>query len=151
MEKSIKKFRYRFSILSYVLFGLGIALALFMIAYNVYRISSEKVTGEYVGSLLLSMSIGVIFLAIAISVLTFSFYTVTKTEIKTRLGLFNSGIKLSDLTEIIQNKKTNKLSVFYKDGEFSNVVISPKYFESFIKEIKTFAPHIILKEFTDNI
>lgn len=150
MEKIFRKFRYRFSVLSCVLFGIGFALALFMIIYNIYRISSGKITSEYISSPLISIIIGIAFFGIALSVLSYSFYTVTKTEIKTRLGIFSSGIKLKDLTEIAHIKSINKLAVFYKDGEFSNIVISPKHFESFIKEVKSYAPHIIVKDYIEN-
>ncbi len=150
MEKTFRKFRYRFSILGCVLFGIGLALALFMIIYNIYRISSGKITSEYISSPLISIIIGIVFIAVAVSVLSCSFYTVTKTEIKTRLGIFSSAIKLKDLTEIAEIKSSKKLAVFYKDEQFSNIVISPKHFESFKKEIKTYAPHIIVKDYIEN-
>ena len=149
MEKTVKRYRYRFSVLSYILFGIGFALALFIIIYNIYRISSGKITSEYLSSVYLSMFIGIIFIGFAISVLICSFYTVTKTQIKTRLSLICSAINLKDLTEIVHIKSTNKLAVFYKNGEFSNVVISPKHFDSFIKEVKLNAPHIIIKDYTE--
>ena len=145
MEKSVKKYRYRFSVLSYVLFGIGFALALFVIIHNIYRISSGKATGEYVGSLTISIVIAIIFIAFALSVLACSFYTITKTHIKTRLGVICTGIKINELTEIVYIKSSDKLAVFYKDGEFSNIVISSKHFDTFVNELKTYAPNIIYK------
>ena len=150
MENTVKKFRYRFSVLSIVLFTIGFALAIFMVVFNTIKISSGKLMADGITNKSISIAIALVFIAFAISVLTCSFYTVTKTEIKTRLGLICTGIKLADLKEIVHFTSTNKLAVFYKDDQYGSIVISPKHFESFVAEVKRFAPNIIFKTYEEN-
>ena len=51
--------------------------------------------------------------------------------------------QLKDIQEIVLFVKDKRLSVIFKDEEFTNIVISPLLFDDFIKSIKTTAPHII--------
>ncbi len=150
METQVKKYRYRFSVLSLVLFGLGFALAIFMISYNLYKIASGKLMSDGITNRTISIVIAIVFLGFAISVLACSFYTVTKTEIKTRLGFIVSGIKLNEIKEIVHFTTSNKLAIFYKDEQFSNIVISPKHFDSFASEVRKFAPSIIYSTHQEN-
>lgn len=147
METQVKKFRYRFSVLSLVLFGIGFALALFMIIFNLYKISSGKLMSDGITNRSISILIALVFIGVAISVLSCSFYTINKTEIKTRLGFIVSGIKLNEIKEIVHFTSLNKLSIFYKDDEYSNVVISPKHFDEFATELRKFAPNIVYRTY----
>ncbi len=145
METQVKKFRYRFSVLSLVLFGIGFALALFMIIFNLYKISSGKLMSDGITNRSISILIALVFIGVAISVLSCSFYTINKTEIKTRLGFIVTGIKLNEIKEIVHFTSLNKLSIFYKDEQYSNVVISPKHFDEFATELRKFAPNIVYR------
>jgi len=147
METQVKKFRYRFSVLSLVLFGIGFALALFMIIFNLYKISSGKLMSDGITNRSISILIALVFIGVAISVLSCSFYTINKTEIKTRLGFIVSGIKLNEIKEIVHFTSLNKLSIFYKDEQYSNVVISPKHFDEFATELRKFAPNIVYRTY----
>lgn len=147
METQVKKFRYRFSVLSLVLFGIGFALALFMIIFNLYKISSGKLMSDGITNRSISILIALVFIGVAISVLSCSFYTINKTEIKTRLGFIVTGIKLNEIKEIVHFTSLNKLSIFYKDDEYSNVVISPKHFDEFATELRKFAPNIVYRTY----
>jgi hypothetical protein len=132
-------------VLSYVLFGIGFVLALFIISYNLYKIASGKLMSDGITSRTISIVIAFVFIGFAVTVLASSFYTITKSEIKTRLGVIVSGISLSEIKEIVHLTSSNTLAIFYKDNEYSNIVIAPKNFDSFAAELRKMAPSIIYR------
>ncbi len=93
----------------------------------------------------ISIVIAIVFIGFAVTVLASSFYTITKSEIKTRLGIIVSGISMSEIKEIVHLTSSNTLAIFYKDNEYSNIVISPKHFDSFANELRKMAPSIIYR------
>lgn len=137
----MKKFRYKFGVGSYILIVLGILISLTTIIINVINITKTPVLDDIL-SYAFAIFIAVIALAFIILVISVANYSITKKEIKTRLGIIVTGIKLNEITQIVHFSKSKRLSIIYKDNEYSNIVISEKHFDDFANEVKKNAPNI---------
>ena len=140
----MKKFKYRFSPLIWVLLSLAMLIAVCTTIINVLIIIDYANKGLQIDyTKIIVIFIAILFFAFIIVVIVNSNYEITQTELKTRLGFIVTGVKLKDIQEIVLFVKDKRLSVIFKDEEFTNIVISPLLFDDFIKSIKTTAPHII--------
>lgn len=140
----MKKFKYRFSPLIWILLSLAMLIAVCTAVINVLQIIDYVNKGLQLDyTKLIVVFIAILFFAFIIVVILNSNYEITQTELKTRLGFIVTGVKLKDIQEIVLFVKDKRLSVIFKDEEFTNIVISPLLFDDFIKSIKATAPHKI--------
>ena len=147
----MKKFKYRFSPLIWVLLSLAMLIAVCTTIINVLQIIDYANKGLQIDyTKIIVIFIAILFFAFIIVVIVNSNYEITQTELKTRLGFIVTGVKLKDIQEIVLFVKDKRLSVIFKDEEFTNIVISPLLYNDFIKSIKATAPHIIYTPYEEN-
>ena len=124
----MKKFKYRFSPLIWVLLSLAILIAVCTTIINVLIIIDYANKGLQIDyTKIIVIFIAILFFAFIIVVIVNSNYEITQTELKTRLGFIVTGVKLKDIQEIVLFVKDKRLSVIFKDEEFTNIVISHFY------------------------
>jgi len=145
----MKKFKYKFTpgLLTLIIIGMVVAIATCTI--NIINIVDPKTLSSKVPSYAIAILFSLLFLAFLILILTISNYEITSTELKTRLGIICTGIKLKEIKTIVHFTKTSRLSIVFTSDEFNNVIIDKKYFDSFASEIKKVAPHVIYSTFEE--
>ena len=140
----MKKFKYNFTPLIWILLITGIAIAILTSVLNiVYIIDATNKDIPINASRIIAILVAFIFMAFIIVVIANSSYEITNLELKTKLGFITSGYKLKDIKEIVLFTKSKRLSLIFKDEEFTNIVIKQMQYDDFIKTLKQKAPHII--------
>lgn len=140
----MKKFRFNFSTIIWVLLSVVVLLFIAGAVFNVLsivefvRVGSKKVI-TYCAILVICM-LGVIFTA---SILAFSFYKIKGDKIYTCLGLLITKIKIEDVVLITHFKKSDKLVVYLKDNTYFVVLIKNTYFDPFVMALREANPKIL--------
>lgn len=144
----MKKYRFKYSIFAIVLISVCMAGCIFCVVWNAIKMIKspfDEYNASYTLAILFSF---VVFLAFA-SALSFAFYTVKDNKIFLRISIINTGTPLDAVTEIVRFPEEKRLSIIFKDGQYSNIVISPEKFNEFIEEVKKTAKHITVRVCSD--
>ena len=131
-----KKYKFKYSALFIVLFGVIYALALTALIWNgirLYTAISEKISlGVYnTISLVISLILPIILIVIITSAFITSSYTLNEESLTVNYGLLKETFKIKDITSIIKNVKYSTLVVSFADGNGYKIVIDEKEFDDF--------------------
>ena len=135
----MEKFKYKFSAVLYVLMGLGVAIAIACLIMNIIRCVNLFTDGNPSGydiiSFVLPMLISVAFIVIIASLLYDSSYCFESQSLVLKFGFIKNRFDYSKIKQIVYFKSSNKLTVYYTDESFTNIVIKDADFEIFAKTL----------------
>ncbi|MGN0818037.1 MAG: hypothetical protein ACI4L9_03610 [Candidatus Coproplasma sp.] len=154
----MKIFKYRFTKLIYALIGAGIALCAVGFGVNLYVCITQGISTavnpaypiiQYCVMFFISAALAVILISLLIS----SYYSVDKTYLKTSFGIIKSKYAIADIETVELNRKTNKLSVFFNNGNYIVIVVKEEWYTDFVQSILDANPKIeysiVSKDSTD--
>lgn len=146
----MKRFPYKFTILAKTLFTVGFILAGAVIAVNLLRfiLTSDKTAYNYI-TLALTLTIAIFAIALEISVLAASYFSVDEKNLTLKWGFLKNTIPTSEITKLVRMEKSSKLIVYYgSEDNFYVVFIDGKYFDGFMQELIK-ANKTVTVEYTD--
>jgi hypothetical protein len=148
----MKVFKFKFSKLNKILIYAGLALAVVGFIVSVINLitgdasTSKNLVYPIIQYTLLFL-IPIAFAVILISLLISSYYSIDDKILKTSFGFIKSSYKIDEITCIVLDRKTNKLSVFFGDTTFIVINVNEDWYEDFINTLLEKNPKI---EYTIN-
>lgn len=148
----MKVFKFRYSKLTTVFIYVGIALAVAAFGVTLYNVikgdflqSNNKVY-PLIGYSVMFI-VAALLLVILISLILSSYYAVGEGTLKTSFGIIKSKFKIENITSVMLDRETNKLTVHFADETFILIVVKPEWYDDFISELLKNNPKI---EYTIN-
>lgn len=136
----MKKFRYKFTklmtaliIIAMVLSVVGFALNLYFCIKNGIKTAAQPLYPILQYSLMFFVTI--VLFALLSSMLFSSYYIVDKKYFKTQFGFIISKYELEKIESVVDNKKTNKLTVIFENGEYIVIVVKPQWYNDFVEAL----------------
>ena len=117
----MRKFKFKFSAVFYVLFGIIYALALTALIWNGIRLFTA-VAGEIelnvynAISLGLSILLPILFIILITAAIISSAYNISGEKLTVNFGFLKDSFKISDIESIIKNVRYSTLYISFKDG-----------------------------------
>lgn len=136
----MNKFKYKFSTPTLVFIGLGIALAIAGAVLNTYNIFADKCWTYASPSIYIIRYVLIYFVAVALivimtSLLLSSYYSVDDKYFYTAFGIIRSKFDIKSIVAIVLDRETNRLSVFFSETQFTNIVVKPEWNDKFVDAI----------------
>ncbi|MDE6597552.1 MAG: hypothetical protein K2K60_02825 [Clostridia bacterium] len=133
----MKVFKYKFSKLTHALIYAGIALCVVGLGVNIYTVivSDIKSAANPVYPIIqyvLMFLIPAVLLVLLISLLVSSYYSIEGQTFKTSFGLIKSKYDISKIQNIILDRTTNKLTVYFDSNTYIVVVVKEEWYNEFI-------------------
>ena len=140
--KNIKRFPYKLTTTMYLLAFGAIALCLTGLGISIYRIVKFGVNGftEYLQSPLI-IGICILGIAVIISILVKSEYAVDEQYFYIRFGIIKDKFSIKDVTSMILDTDTNKLTVYFGEA-YSVLAVNPNNNDEIIKAIREVNPNV---------
>lgn len=140
MEK--QTFKIKFSVVIILLCVAILLLCALGIALSVLRILQEGIHGvtDALKSPFL-IAVCLLCIVIVVSLLIRSQYVVTDEHFITQFGLIKSKFVIKNITSLLLDRQTNKLSVYFGE-EFTVVSTSPAWQEQFVRALLAVNPDI---------
>lgn len=132
----MKKFKFSFSILVYVLCTLALLVLVGAIIFNAKTFflplssATKKVSAVVFSVLCLILIVFVMLLLFC------SFYVFKDKKLYFRLGIFKFNLGIETALMIKEYTKQQKLVLIFNDGKYSVIVINKKYYKDFVEEVK---------------
>ncbi len=146
MKKSpIKRYKFQYSPIIFIMFGLGFALAAAGIALTVWRIATQGADGVYQWLqhiLLLLMS--AILIVVILSMLIKSQYLLYEDKLVLQFGIIRTKYQLKQIFSVHLFKGAGKLAVYFDDfkTKFVNIVVKESWYDDFVKSLLELNPNI---------
>lgn len=143
----MKVFKYKFTKLTISLIYIGIALCFVGLGINIYSIATANI-GEVANLIYpiiqysLMFLIPIVLLVLLISLIFSSYYSIDDKTLKTSFGIIKSKYDINEITTVVLDRTTNKLSVFLKNNSFFVIVVKEKWYEEFIDTLCKANPSI---------
>ncbi len=136
--KSYKSFRYKFTILIWILISLVLAIALAGAGFNVYNIVSHSKLNDSSGIAVsaIILAINILLAIFAISVMVVSKYIVAKNNVYCFFGLIPTKLKIEEITELTHFKASDTLVAYFKDDKYTVIVIAPEKYDDFVEAVR---------------
>ena len=114
------------------------------VGFNVYNIAEYLPfgAGKVIPYVIIAVISACVFV-LSLSMLVRSKYVVKDGCIVSWFGLIKSKIKISDISGFSHFKKTDKLVVYFKNGKYAVIVISPAAFDDFVAAVREYDKTII--------
>lgn len=147
--QTAKYFKYKFTKSMIALAIAALLLCVLGIAVSVYRIIAYglRELTDYLTSPLL-IGICLLCIIIVIALLIRSRYIVTNEHYITQFGLIKSKFPIKDVTSVVLDTATNKLTV-YVGEQYSVLSLSPEWTHDFVQALREVNPKIDYSFTTD--
>lgn len=148
----MKTFKYKFTRLLKALMILGMVLCVVGFGVNLYYCvtNGAKHAADPVYPIMqyvLMFFVTVVLFVLLLSILVRSSYVIDGKFFKTRFGFIVSKYDVEKIENITLDRKTEKLTVTFKSGEFMVIVVKQDWYEEFITALLLANPKI---EYTIN-
>lgn len=146
----MKKFRFKYSPVIWILLALVIALLIGGIIWNAFNLVQYLWAGTFkivIYSLIIALT--AFLLLFALSMLFYGRYVVKSGFIFTYFGLIKSKVEIKNVVQVTHFKKSDKLVVYFSDQKFTVIVIDPKYYDDFVHAVREFNREIIFHSQTE--
>ena len=77
-----------------------------------------------------------------LSILIFSAYIVDEKYFKTKFGFITSKYEIEKIADVTLDRKTNKLTVTFTDGQFIIIVVKKEWYDEFVSALLKVNPSI---------
>lgn len=134
------KFKYKYKNYMYLIFALIYVLAAVCFGWNLYRLivsldnPVQMTAYEYI-RIALCLVLPVAFVVFVTSAIISSYYLISEKQIKVTFGFLSDKYKISEVSSLVKNIRTNRLTMVFDDESTLNVVITPDKFDDFCSEI----------------
>lgn len=138
----MKKFKYKFTRLTFWLLIGGIVLAAACIALNIVRfvniINSNLALDFYnVSSLVIAVVLSIAFIVFATIALLNSYYIIKEKSVVFKFGFIPTKIDVSEVKEVKFEGAKNKLELVFLDDSYFVIMVDKKDYESFVDEFRS--------------
>lgn len=140
----MKKFRFCYSGIVWVMLSAVLALSAFGLYWNVINVLNINL--EYAFRAVSNIIIGLINLALfifVISVMVYGRYVIKDGELISYFGFIKTKTDIKEIVQFTHFKKSNKLVAYFKDSKYTVIVITPNEYEEFILSVREINPAII--------
>lgn len=142
----MKKFRFEYSKLIWILLSLVLVLVAIGITWNIFNLIEYSFLGTFkIVSYSLIVALLTLLLVIVISVMLCSKYVVKDGFVHSYIGIFKNKTDVKDISCFVLFKKSNKLVVYYKDNKYSVVLLSPNDYDDFVLAVREFNHEIAFR------
>lgn len=136
----MKKFKYSFPRVTFILIIVGLAVCLAGFIVNLYVCITQGISYAVNPFLPLILYILMFFVSIVAgglltSVLCSSYYAVDEKSIMTAFGFIRSNYDLKQAEVIVLDRETNKLLLYFNDESYIVVVITPAQYPDFVQAV----------------
>lgn len=143
----MKKFKYKFSRLTYWLIIAGLALSAAGFGINLFvcidsGISSAADPVYPIIQYTLMFAVTIALFVILVSILISSYYAVDETKFITSFGFIKSKYLIKDIETVELDRNTNKLSVYFANDTFVVIVVKEEWYAQFVQAILDVNPKI---------
>lgn len=134
------KFKYKYKNYMYLIFALIYVLAAVCFGWNLYRLivsldnPVQMTAYEYI-RIALCLVLPIVFVAFVTGAIISSYYLISEKHIKVAFGFLSDKYKTSEVSSLVKNIRTNRLTIVFTDESTLNVVIDPAKFDDFCSEI----------------
>lgn len=134
------KLKYKYKNYMYLIFALIYVLAAVCFGWNLYRLivsldnPVQMTAYEYI-RIALCLILPIAFASFVTGAIISSYYLISEKHIKVAFGFLSDKYKTSDVSSIVKNIRTNRLTIVFTDESTLNVVIEPAKFDDFCSEI----------------
>lgn len=136
----MKKFKYTFSRLTFILILVGLAVCLAGFIVNLVICITDGISHAvnpviplvlYILSFIVTIAAG----ALLSSILFSSYYEVGERYLKTAFGFIKSSYEVKKIDTIVLDRETNKLLVYMEDGSYIIIVIRSERYPDFVQAV----------------
>ena len=143
----MKTYKYRFTKVMTAFIWAGMVLALAAFAVNTYLIFTEDIASAAnlfypILRYTLMYLVSTVAFLLLLSILLSSYYSISGTTFKTSFGIIKSKYDISKIENIVLDRKTNKLSIYFDENNFIVVVVKEEWYEKFIDDLLQANPNI---------
>ena len=142
----MEKFKFKFTAIIYVLIVLGFAFTAVCLVMNIVRIgkviASDTIDAYTIISIALAILMCAAFSVLIIALLVDSSYVFEQKFLVIKFGLIKSNVDYTTIKQIVWFKETNKLTVYYTDESFNNIIIADDEYELFANTLISHNPSI---------
>lgn len=140
----MKKFKLKYSPSIGIILILIIGILLFGIYFGtsdlIYKIKNFE---TQIYKPVLSLTFGFILLVLSLSFIINKKYTVNNDYVILSSGFVQIKYKINDIISFSHFKSSDKLVAYFAENKYTVIIISPKYYDEFVKTVKTVNPAII--------
>ena len=133
----MKKFRFLYLPIIWVLISIILVMCLIGFGWNVYNLTRENLSNTF--NIVSYCFLALITLGLAIfsiSLLFYGRYVIKNAKLYTYFGFIRSTIDISDIVCVTHFKKSNKLVIYLKEQTYSVIVISPDKYDLFVLALR---------------
>lgn len=136
-RSDMKKFRFKYPAVVWVLLAIVFALSVAGLIWNVYNFISF-VNSDTVKTVLYSVIILLVafLVVLTISVAVYGMYVIKGDTLYSYFGLVRSKFDINDITEITHFKKSDKLVVYFSDAKYTVIVIDKTDYDDFVVALR---------------
>ena len=143
----MKVFKYKFSRLTTSLIYLGIVLCVLGLGFNTYSVIASDIisAANPVYPILqhtLMYLVPAVLLVILISLLISSYYQIDGKVLKSSFGIIKSKYAIDEIETVALDRTTNKLAVYFKNGNYIVIVVKEEWYQDFVDELCKANPKI---------
>ena len=140
----MKKFRFRYSPLVWVLLSVVLIICVIGLSLNILNIIEYSFAKGYKLFSYIALCVMTGFVIVfVLSVFIYGRYVIKKHALYTYFGFIYTKTDIKDIVQITHFKKSDKLVLYFSDQKYSVIVISPTEYERFILELRKENPQII--------
>ncbi len=140
----MKSFRFKYSSTVWVLLFLVLILAVAGVFWNVFNLIEYSWAGTFkiiVYTLLIIMTGALTVLVL--SLMVYGKYVIKNDSLYTCFGIFKNKTPVNEIIQITHFKKSDKLVMYFKDGKYTVIVISPENYEQFVLAVREANPSVV--------
>ena len=147
----MKKFKFSYSLPVILLLAAGMLVSVVSIALNVSRLFSDSVPSAYnVVSIITVLLVCVAFLALAVSMLVNSYYSIDEKFFTLRWGLLSNKLEIATMTRVELDSEKKTLTVFYGEENYFVIKSATIPFPDLITELRKINGKIVV-EFSSEV
>lgn len=143
----MKVYKFKFTRTTKIFIYAGLALSVFAIGLNLFFILTDNLSEEAnivypVIRYTLMFLIPVALIVILVSLLLQSYYSIEDKIFKTSFGIIKSKYNIEDITAIVLDRETNKLTVIFKNESFIVAAVKEEWYDDLTDELCSRNPDI---------
>ena len=136
-QNKMKSFRFKYSPLIWLLLCVIALIVGVGLGLNVYSAIElfEFAKNMAISSIILSV-LCLAILVLVISVMWVAKYQITQDYFRIRFGFIVLKLEISKVCQIIHFKKSDKLVLYFDNGKYIVIIISPEFYNDFILSLR---------------
>ncbi len=146
----MKKYNYKFGKLKTTLSIIVLVLCLVVFIWNLINVITIGAKDSYeVLQYIILFIVAILLPIILVPLLVRSYYAITEDALIVNLGILKNEIKLDTITSITHDVNGKKISVYYENEKFLNIVLNDAWYENFIADLLNSNPKITYERTND--